>query len=283
MARRMDDGTSAEGVKARPLPSGRHNLPPEEVAESQRRRLLAAMAASCAEKGYAHTTVADVVSRAGVSRATFYELFDDKEACFVAAAETFMNEALTAIRASTPAEGASWPEIVAAAVSALLELMARRPEFARLGLLEAPSAGRRAYEHYRRAIDEVVARLDRSYREAGGGDAAEPEVASLPPSAHRAAVGGAGSLLVDSLLSGRPDQLPQLLPDLLYILVLPYLGQEEALRQAERLRSESGARSAISPSAPDRSVEPGSDRIRPEAASARSQRGPTTRRRGSPA
>ena len=67
------------------LPRGPHRLAREEVLASQRGRMLAAIAEAVAEKGYAATTVADVVGRAGVSRKTFYEHFADKEECFLAA------------------------------------------------------------------------------------------------------------------------------------------------------------------------------------------------------
>ena len=66
-------------------PSGRHRLPREVVAQSQRERMLEAMIRVVAKKGYAATTIADVTKAAGVSRTTFYELFEDKEACFLAA------------------------------------------------------------------------------------------------------------------------------------------------------------------------------------------------------
>src|SRR5215211_3537803 len=70
---------------ATPLPRGRHAAPPEVVWESQRGRMLAAMATAVGEKGYAEVAVADVIARAGVSRKTFYEQFDNKLGCFLAA------------------------------------------------------------------------------------------------------------------------------------------------------------------------------------------------------
>src|SRR3954454_14835880 len=71
--------------KVRQLPRGRHRLSRDEVVASQRGRMLTAMAEAVAQKGYARTTVADVLSRARVSRETFYEQFADKEDCFLAA------------------------------------------------------------------------------------------------------------------------------------------------------------------------------------------------------
>ncbi len=66
-------------------PRGRHRLPPEVIARSQRERLLEAAVRVVAEKGYGPTTVADLTREAGISRTTFYAMFDDKEGCFLAA------------------------------------------------------------------------------------------------------------------------------------------------------------------------------------------------------
>src|SRR5688500_10815012 len=65
------------------LPRGRHGLSREEVAESQRERMLRAMAEAVSERGYAKTPVAEVLRRAGVSRETFYQHFANKDACFL--------------------------------------------------------------------------------------------------------------------------------------------------------------------------------------------------------
>src|ERR687893_1487221 len=71
--------------KSRALPRGRHRLSRETVAESQRRRLLDAFVELVASHGYASTTVGGIAAKAGVSRTTFYELFDSKEDIFRAA------------------------------------------------------------------------------------------------------------------------------------------------------------------------------------------------------
>src|SRR6266536_1610772 len=68
-----------------PLPRGPHSLPRDVVVRSQRTRMLRALIEVVAEKGYAATTVADVIGRAGVSRTTFYQQFKDKEDCFLVA------------------------------------------------------------------------------------------------------------------------------------------------------------------------------------------------------
>src|ERR687889_66607 len=81
----------------RPLPRGRNAAPREVVRESQRGRLLGAMAACVGESGYADVSVADVIARAGVSRKTFYEHFDNKLECFLAAYDAGVDAMLGAI------------------------------------------------------------------------------------------------------------------------------------------------------------------------------------------
>ena len=76
------------------LPAGREDLAEPLVAHSQRERILIAMAESCATKGYGATTIADICEPAGVSRATFYELFKDKEDCFHASMELSLADAM---------------------------------------------------------------------------------------------------------------------------------------------------------------------------------------------
>ena len=77
----------ANSTAVRPLPKGPHGLSSEEVIASQRERIFAAIIDAVAEKGYVHTSVADVLAHAKVSRLTFYQLFSDKEDCFVSAFE----------------------------------------------------------------------------------------------------------------------------------------------------------------------------------------------------
>src|SRR6476659_5078578 len=103
----------------RPLPRGPHSLSRDEVVASQRGRMIEAMAETVAEKGYAATTVADVVARAGVSRKTFYEHFADREECFLAAYDAAVDAlfARVAERVATGApEGDDWQGRVRAGV-----------------------------------------------------------------------------------------------------------------------------------------------------------------------
>lgn len=67
----------------RKLPRGASSLPKKDALKAQRLRLIHATALSVAERGYAATTIADITKSAGVSRTTFYEIFKDKEDCYL--------------------------------------------------------------------------------------------------------------------------------------------------------------------------------------------------------
>ncbi len=111
-------------VRLRP---GRHGIPPELVVENQRGRIVAATCASHRELGYAGMSVGDITTRAGVSRATFYKLFDNKGHCVADAqldvAATMREEIDRA--ASVPR---AWPDRVDAVIAATLDYASRSPE-----------------------------------------------------------------------------------------------------------------------------------------------------------
>src|SRR5436853_4375001 len=124
--------TMEQAFSSRPLPRGPHGLERDVVLASQRGRMLGAMADAVARKGYAATTVADVVAGAGVSRKTFYEHFRDKEECFLAAYDAGVDLVLDAILAARPEPGDdSWVALMRARVRAYLDTPAANPAFAR--------------------------------------------------------------------------------------------------------------------------------------------------------
>ncbi len=125
------------------LPSGRGDLPEPLVAHSQRERILTAMAQACAAKGFGAATIADIVEPAGVSRATFYELFKDKEDCLQASMELSLADAMGRI-VEIYSPDKPWATMVRDATATFLDLLASRPDFARMALIEAPAAGGRS-------------------------------------------------------------------------------------------------------------------------------------------
>lgn len=137
----------AERPKVHQLPRGRHRLTREEVLSSQRGRMLAAMGTSVGEKGFAKTSVSDVIKGAGVSRETFYEHFSDKEDCFLAAIDTGVKAMLTTLGDALAAEPDAPPlERLDRTLRAYLDAMASEPHFSRAFLIEVYAAGDRAIE-----------------------------------------------------------------------------------------------------------------------------------------
>jgi AcrR family transcriptional regulator len=220
----------APAVEARPLPRGPHRLAREQVLESQRGRMLDAIAEAVAAKGYAATTVGDVVSGAGVSRKTFYEHFADKEECFLAAWDTGVDLLLEAI-VSSRNQAADPIGRMRAGLRAYLGTLAAEPAFARSFLIEVVAAGpraeaRRAKVHARFA--ELLTTLhEQSRREMPG----LPEV---PQAIARAAVGAINELVSDYVRAGRTARLLELEETILYLELVLFAGHDVAAAATRR-------------------------------------------------
>jgi AcrR family transcriptional regulator len=200
------------------------------VAESQRERLLRAMVREIAEHGYDEVSVAQVVARAGTSRGTFYEEFASKDEALLAAYDSMLDVLIERVRSSFSV-GDPWPMKVRLALGVLLRELASNPEIARLATVDIPAAGPIAHERYRQGIERFLP-LFRQGREYSGRDDELPEDAELM------AVGGAEAIVFDEVTGGRVESLPSLLPDILFTLLVPYLGPEEAVEQMRRARAE---------------------------------------------
>ena len=184
----------------RQLPRGRHGLTREEVVTSQRMRMLEAMGEAVAEKGYVSTSVADVIKRAGVSRETFYEQFDDKEACFLAAYDTIVELMLGQIALALADASGDPLDKLSRALKAYLEAMASEPKFTKTFLIDVYAAGPKALERrhdvQQRFVDTVAALLGaRTKRDRF---ACEAYVAAI------------SSLVTTRVGAGRTDELPGL-------------------------------------------------------------------------
>lgn len=124
-----------------PLPRGRHRLSRREVEQSQRLRLAVAMAEACAEAGFANTSVKAVLERAGVSRLTFYELYDDKLECFLETLDLVGEVLVDQLRHALHESHGAPVDRAAAAVHRYLDAIRENPAFARLFIVEAHAAG----------------------------------------------------------------------------------------------------------------------------------------------
>jgi AcrR family transcriptional regulator len=153
------------------LPKGRHGLSRAFIASNQRERLLDAIANVVAEKGYAATRVADITEYAGVSRKTFYELFTDKEDCFLAA-----YDAITALLMDRMARGLAevaedaWEAQVSALLGEFLRFLAAEPAFARMCIVEVLGSGPKGLARRDAAIEAFFPVVDQIPRSAPGAE-----------------------------------------------------------------------------------------------------------------
>ncbi|HYI99574.1 MAG TPA: helix-turn-helix domain-containing protein [Thermoleophilaceae bacterium] len=215
------------GRRRRPdqLVGGRHGLTAAEVEASQRERIVRAMTAAVGEHGYHGTRVSDVVWRAGVSRKTFYELFGGKDDCFAATYAHWLDWLLdTSLDAFETQE--QWVDRLRAALTALLGALAREPDVARLCFAEAMAAGEQAARRRDDWMTAFAAVFDFPGAPRG----------ALGEALRTGRVGELSELLRREVAAGRARRLPELGPELMYSMVLPFLGADAAQHELDRAR-----------------------------------------------
>jgi AcrR family transcriptional regulator len=209
------------GSAPRELPRGPHGLRREVVEASQRERMLDAVVQAVAAKGYSGTTVADVVSRAGVSRKTFYEHFRDKEECFLAAYDEGVAILMQQIRKAGEREE-SFLERMRARVRAYLSLLVEEPAFARAYLIEIFAAGPAALER-RREVHARLAKFGRDMNEEARREF--PELPEVPDEVFVAAFGAINELLYTYVSEGRTAELLELQEPIEYLQLALFAGK----------------------------------------------------------
>ncbi|MBS1843763.1 MAG: TetR/AcrR family transcriptional regulator [Actinobacteria bacterium] len=209
------------------FPSGPRRLPGDLVRAIQRERLLVGMLRAISELGYRSTNVQDVIERAGVSRPTFYEHFSNKDDCFLAGFDTCATRLRDQITIAADEGGDIWRDRMRSCFNALLAFAAAEPDAARMVIVEARAATPDAALRRVALLDYFATCIDKKVRELlPAGTARSPVTAS-------GVVGGVESLLYARLNKNQMDDLPALLPSLMYFAVLPYEGH---LAAGEELR-----------------------------------------------
>ncbi|MET0557355.1 MAG: TetR/AcrR family transcriptional regulator [Solirubrobacterales bacterium] len=195
-------------------------LPVDLSTQEQRRKIVEAMIASVAEKTYAGTTISDIVSRASVSRTTFYKRFGDKQSCFDAALQQCVETLRTTAKAAIGPEDPP-PLAVHKAIAASLQLLANEPGLAHLVIGEAVNVEPTGFGRYR---NDLVPQIQALW-EANG---ERPKIHSDP----QLALGRAQVLIFNKISAGATAELPQLLPELVYLILLPFGGHDVAVEQS---------------------------------------------------
>jgi AcrR family transcriptional regulator/DNA-binding MarR family transcriptional regulator len=194
--------------------------------EIQRARILAAMVEECCVRGAGNVTVAHVVERAGVSRRTFYELYSDREDCFLAAFDDTLARAARYVLDGCDPQ-ARWAERCRTALTGLLAFLDVERGMGQLLIVGSLGAGARALERRRRVLAQMITVIDEGRNESKAG-------AELPPLTAEGIVGGVLSVLHSRLLDEDAGPLLALTGPLMGMIVLPYLGPAAARRELAR-------------------------------------------------
>lgn len=194
------------------------------VSEEQRVRLLDATLTLATERGYRQTTVRLISGRAGVSNRTFYELFRNREDCFLAAFDRSVDGLAFAATPVWRAER-EWAARIRACLAVLLERLDEDPALARLVFVEALAAGPRVLARRALVLRELAEAID-------GGRAGHAAPHPLPPLTAEGTVGAAFGLIHARLSDPQPEgPLVELLNPLMALIVLPYRGHAAAGRE----------------------------------------------------
>jgi AcrR family transcriptional regulator len=216
----LDEDGSAPGLPR--LPPGRHGLSREFVTRNQLDRLTAGMIAAIAEHGYHGATISQIAEAAGVSRRTFYGYYSGKEECFFATYQVIfdhLRETMTGAAGSAE----DWPGQVRARLRAMLGVFAANPDLVSFTMIAPQAAGGEIAARYRTLLAQLVGVLKGEV----------PAEARQPsPAAEHGLIGAASALLVREVRAGRGENLPDLLPDLVELVLAPYLGRERAIAAA---------------------------------------------------
>ena len=209
-----------------PLPRGPHKLSREEVLGHQRTRILQAIVEAVAAKGYAASTIGDVTSRARVSRDSFYGLFDDKEACFLAAYDAITDSLLENLVA-TGLDHASYVDGMREGVRAFLRFWRENPDAAHTWMDAVYAAGPEALAHRERALRRFE-RLFVTVAERGRSET--PGLPVPPATVVRALTAGCMELTSQYVRQGRVEHLDELEDGILYAWLMGMAGHEVASR-----------------------------------------------------
>jgi AcrR family transcriptional regulator len=220
-------------VRALPGKESRQPPGPEPVgrdaaAANQRQRILEATADLLADNGYQGTTLETIVRRAKVGYATFYKHFADRDEAFLALLEATTQRTVDRVEAAYESEEGPWPDRVGAALGALFKDVAANPNAAHACLVEGLTAGPEASARHEAVLKQLAALL-RPGREL------TPRQAKLPQHLEETLAGGVVWVLSQRLIGGEADRLPGLLPETLEFLLRPYVGEDEAAREAGEL------------------------------------------------
>ena len=224
----MTEGETPNPPEPTRLPRGPHGLPRVLIAQNQRERLIAAMVHVSATKGYNEVAVADVLEASGVGRETFYELFEDKRACFLAAHAMLVDDLFSVVQTTYERPG-PWPERIRNALAAALTWLAADADVARVTVVEIARVGPVFAERFQESFHRFTAMLDEG-RELSETARDLPRISSI-------AAGAVFARIYEEIFLGHSAELPSLLPTLTFELLMPFVGVEGAREEELRAKA----------------------------------------------
>jgi AcrR family transcriptional regulator/DNA-binding MarR family transcriptional regulator len=188
--------------------------------------MLTAMVQEVAERGVANVSVAHVVARSGVSRRTFYEIFEDREDCFLAAFDEAIDH-IAAVVVPAYEQPGRWRSKIRVALTVLLECLDYDRAAGRLVIVESLGAGQGALERRQNVLRQVISVVEQGGTE-GKGNIDPPSLTA------EGIVGGVMGVLHARLTETSSSDLVELVNPLMGMIVLPYLGPAAARKEIER-------------------------------------------------
>jgi AcrR family transcriptional regulator len=195
------------------LTGGPHGIPRPVVTKIQRDRLLRAMARTVAEYGYQETTVRRLLGRAGLSRRTYYELFEDKEDCFLAAYDEAVDHML-ALAVEAYAQGETPEAKIECGLRAFLQFCADEPDIARMCIVEVLAAGPAARARRAQTMERLSGLMEGALNELRGDE-------QLSKLSARGLIGGVHELIYTPIDRGETEHLPDLAEQIVASQVAP--------------------------------------------------------------
>jgi len=214
------DAKTGREVRKRQLPSGRHGLSREYVAANQRERILDAVALHASRSGYWGMSLDSIAAASGTSRRTFYTLFESKEAAFLTLCDVTAEQMLATVYA---AYDSSEPlaERGFHCMAAIIGFLCEYPDRANVIFVQVLTAGPAAVTRRDLALQHLADLVERAVSDGGERD--------LPPSTTaEAVVGGLYQIIYGRILNDRVSELRDLMPEMLFMLLMPYIGHRAA-------------------------------------------------------
>lgn len=215
------------------MPAGRHGLPHDLIVANQRERILGGVAFCCQRTGYREMSVEQITRRAGVSRRTFYALFENKEDAFLAACDETVARLLADV-AKANENAADFGATAVGGLEVLFDMAVDEPALTRMVLVEVMAAGTEAARRRNVVVDNFAALVNHYARE---------HLPNPPPLlTAEIVVGAVYETMFRRVVSGTADELHELLPDVAFVALLPYIGLDEAETVRDRARARQVAR-----------------------------------------